>query len=76
MIKPANRFAANPRLLLLRLEALITIAEDLLVVAEESEDEEERVKDKGEALTSYSMSPSNIMILLTMRSFRTIRPCW
>jgi len=47
--------------------------EDLVVVAEENEDEE-RVKAVEVELTLSSMSPSNIMTNLTMRNFRIIRP--
>jgi len=73
-IRQVNKSAANHRLSLLLLEDRITTtAEDLVVVAEENEDEE-RVKAVEVELTLFSMSPSSIMTNLTMRNFRIIRP--
>jgi len=74
MTKQVNRSVANHRSSLLPLEDRVaTIAEDLVVVAEENEDEE-RVKAVEVELTLSLMSPSSIMTNLTMRIFRIIRP--
>jgi len=74
MTKQVNRFVANHRSSLLLLEDRVTtIVEDLVVVAEENEDEE-RVKAVEAVLMLSLMSPSSIMTNLIMRNFRIIRP--
>jgi len=72
-IKQVNRSVVNHKLsLLLPEDRVTTTAEDLVVVVGENEDVE-RVKAVEVELTLFSMSPSNIMINLTMRNFRIIR---
>jgi len=72
--KQVNKSVVNHRSSLLPLEdRAATIAEVLVAVAEENEDEE-RVKAVEVELMLFSMSPSSIMTNLTTRSFRIIRP--
>lgn len=77
MTKAANRSVANHRSfhLLFKLEVQVMVVE-VLVMVMVMEESEEKERDIEEPLMLYSMSLSNIMMLLTLRSFRTLWPCW